>query len=86
MTDKQLTEQQRIKNLMASLELTKTGYAGLDRNGNKVDRRQFPKSVPFAKSTPLNIPHPRCIQCGNETDIMQLVDSLCHKCINQNKQ
>lgn len=74
------TEQERIKNLMASLELTKTGYAGLDRNGNKVDRRQFPKAVPFAKSTPLNIPHPRCIKCGNEIEASFLIESLCPKC------
>lgn len=54
-----MAEQERIKKLMASLELTKTGYAGIDKNGNKVDRREHPEAVPLMKSTPLGIPEPK---------------------------
>jgi predicted Zn-ribbon and HTH transcriptional regulator len=75
-----MEKEERIKALMASLELTQTGYAGVDKKGNKVDRRQFPSAVPFAKSTPLNIPHPRCIKCGNEIEATYLIESICPKC------
>ncbi len=51
--------EERLKELRASLELTKTGYAGIDRNGNKVDRREFPDAVPMQKNDMLGIPEPK---------------------------
>jgi hypothetical protein len=75
-----MNTEERMKALLQSLELTKTGFAGLDKSGQKVDRREFPEAVPFGKSTPLNIPNPRCIKCENEFDISSLNNSLCPKC------
>jgi hypothetical protein len=56
-TKEQLEE--RIKALRDSLELTQTGYAGIDKNGNKVDRRQFPDAIPLQYNSLLKIPHPK---------------------------
>lgn len=56
---KKKTEQERLAALRKSLELTQSGYAGIDRNGNKVDRREHPEAVPLQKSTPLGIPEPK---------------------------
>lgn len=55
-------KQARVKLLMASIELTKTGYAGIDKNGNKVDRRLFPDAVPLLYNLSLFIPHPKEIK------------------------
>lgn len=49
----------RLKLLMEGLELTKSGYAGIDKNGNKVDRRKFPDAVPLQYNPSLGIPHPK---------------------------
>lgn len=54
-----MTEQKRKEALLKSLELTKSGYAGIDKNGNKVDRRQYPDAVPLQKNTLLGIPEPK---------------------------
>lgn len=56
-TDEQ--KQVRLKLLQESIELTKSGYAGIDNNGNKVDRRKFPDAVPLQYNPSLNIPHPK---------------------------
>jgi hypothetical protein len=52
-------KQARLKLLQESIELTKSGYAGIDKNGNKVDRRLFPDAVPLQYNPSLNIPHPK---------------------------
>jgi len=52
-------KQARLKKLMESIALTKSGYAGIDKNGNKVDRRLFPDAVPLQYNPSLGIPHPK---------------------------
>ena len=49
----------KMQALLDSLELTKTGYAGIDKNGMKVDRRIYPDAIPLQKNTLLNIPEPK---------------------------
>ncbi len=49
----------RLKVLVESIELTKSGYAGIDKSGNKVDRRKFPDAVPLLYNPSLGIPHPK---------------------------
>lgn len=52
-------QQKRLKQLTDSIELTKSGYAGIDKDGKKVDRRLFPDAVPLEYNPDLNIPHPK---------------------------
>lgn len=54
-----LEKEERKMKLLKSFELTLSGYAGIDKNGNKVDRREFPDAVPLAYNTLLGIPHPK---------------------------
>ena len=51
-------EEQRIKGLRDSLALTETGYAGIDKNGQKVDWRVFPDAIPLQYNPSLNNPFP----------------------------
>lgn len=62
-----MTDEQRLKAIRASLELTASGYAGVDRMGNKVDRREFPDAVPMQENSLLNIPKPKPVNNGNNT-------------------
>jgi len=52
---------ERIKFLKDSVKLTQTGYAGLDKNGKKVDRREFPDALPLPYNPALNIPYPKSV-------------------------
>ena len=61
-TETEEQKQARIKLLRESLALTQTGYAGIDKNGNKVDRRQFPDAIPLQYNPSLNIPHPKEVE------------------------
>lgn len=54
-------EQRKLK-LIESIELTKTGYAGIDQQGNKVDRRKFSNAVPLQYNPSLGIPYPKEIK------------------------
>ena len=40
-------------------EINLSGYAGINPNGNIVDRRKFPNAVPVQKNDMLNIPEPK---------------------------
>lgn len=50
------SEEQRIKNLKATVALTKTGYAGIDKEGNIVDRRKHPNAIPIQKNSVFGTP------------------------------
>jgi hypothetical protein len=52
----------KFKKLMKIVELNKTGYAGLNSNGNIVDRRKFPNAIPIQENKSLNIPKPKNIK------------------------
>ncbi len=58
-TETQEEINRRRTKLMESLELTQTGYAGIDKNGNKVDRRKHPDTMPLPYNEFLLIPHPK---------------------------
>jgi hypothetical protein len=47
------------KDLVEIYEINQSGYAGINPNGNIVDRRKFPKAVPVQKNEMLNIPEPK---------------------------
>ena len=47
------------KDLVEVHEINQSGYAGINPNGNIVDRRKFPKAVPVQRNEMLNIPEPK---------------------------
>lgn len=47
------------ENLIKIHEINISGYAGCDRNGNIVDRREFPDAIPIQKNSIFNIPEPK---------------------------
>jgi hypothetical protein len=75
-----MANEQQLEALRSSLELTKTGFAGIDRNGNKVDRRENYHCVPLAKNSLLNIPAPRCLTCKEERTIEEIDGISCTHC------
>ena len=40
-------------------EINQSGYAGCDRNGNIVDRREHPEAVPIQENRMMGIPKPK---------------------------
>ncbi len=59
--------------LLAGLRLTKSGYAGINGKGTKVDRREYPQAKPLQKNSFLHIPRPKkvvirhvCAKCNSE--------------------
>ena len=57
-TKKKLKDAGR-EDLIKIHEINMSGYAGCDRNGNIVDRREFPDAVPVQKNSIFNIPEPK---------------------------
>lgn len=53
---------ERVKILMAGIELTKSGYAGVMPNGNIVDRREFPEAVAIQENKLFGTPKPKDIK------------------------
>lgn len=45
--------------LLKVFEINQSGYAGCDRNGQIVDRREFPNAVPIQENRLLSIPKPK---------------------------
>lgn len=45
-------------NAKDAIELSKTGYAGVDKKGRIVDRREFPDAVPMPANTMFGVPEP----------------------------
>lgn len=56
---KTYTKEERIKLLEESIALASSGYGGINRQGDAVDRRIFPDAIPFAYNPSMNIPHPK---------------------------
>ncbi len=50
---------QRLKNLRKITELNESGFAGIDRNGNIVDRRIHPEAIPVQENPLFNVAKPR---------------------------
>jgi hypothetical protein len=81
-----MANEQQLAALRASLELTQTGFAGLDRNGQKVDRRENFHCVPIAKNSMLNIPAPRCLMCKQEREVEEIKDISCIYCLKEERK
>jgi len=47
------------EDLIKIMEINDSGYAGCDRNGNIVDRREHPEAVPVQENRLLGIPKPK---------------------------
>jgi hypothetical protein len=47
------------EDLIKAYEITASGWAGVDRNGTIVDRREYPKAVPIPENKMLGVPPPR---------------------------
>jgi hypothetical protein len=43
-------------------EINQSGYAGINPNGNIVDRREFPNAAPVQENRMLNIPKPKKLE------------------------
>ena len=59
MTKKKMTEQARLKELLKTVEVMKSGYAGILPNGNIVDRREHPEAVVIQENPLFNTPKPK---------------------------
>ena len=59
-------QQERFYSIMNVKSTISSGYAGVNKNGNIVDRRFFPDAVPCLKNSMLGTPEPkdiRTIEC-----------------------
>lgn len=56
---KEEIEKERIKKLLAIVELNKSGYAGILSNGNIVDRREYPNAIPVQENPLFNVVKPK---------------------------
>jgi hypothetical protein len=49
----------RVELLMKGIEVIKSGYGGILRNGNIVDRRDHPEAIPLQENKMLGTPKPK---------------------------
>lgn len=63
MTKERSTFDELESRLLSRRDLTRTGYAGVNRDGAVVDRREFPDAVPFQE---MGIPAPKPITENQE--------------------
>ena len=49
------------EDLVEIYELNQSGYAGINPNGNIVDRREFPKAIPIPENKMFGIPSPKSL-------------------------
>ena len=53
-----MTTEERVESMLETLEISKSGYAGILPSGEIVDRRKRPESIPIEKNEMLGIPKP----------------------------
>lgn len=53
------SKEARVKELRKQLEINKSGYAGVNRMGQIVDRRKDPAAVPIPENSLLGVPAPK---------------------------
>lgn len=58
------TEQDKLREqeLRLTLNIIKSGYAGVMPNGNIVDRRKYPEAIPIPENPMFNTPEPKSIK------------------------
>lgn len=54
-------QQKKIQELRRTRKLIQSGYAGINRKGNIVDRREDKSAVPIQKNSLLGAPKPKPI-------------------------
>jgi hypothetical protein len=54
-------EKKRLAHLESIVELTKSGYAGIDKNGTIVDRRIVKDAIPIQENRLFGTPKPKKI-------------------------
>lgn len=47
------------KELLKCLEMSRSGYGGIDKRGRIVDRREVPTAVPIAENPMFSVPKPK---------------------------
>lgn len=57
-----MTKEEAEASVKIILPLIASGYAGVDKTGMIVDRREHPDALPMQKNTLLNIPAPRPLE------------------------
>lgn len=62
MTDEQKGEALRMKSLMDGIDLIKSGYAGVDRNGTIKDRRTNQGLIAIRENPSLATPEPKPVE------------------------
>lgn len=48
-----------LSHLMSIMRLNKSGYAGINKQGQIVDRREFPDAVPVGKNSIFGVAEPK---------------------------
>ena len=61
-TKKTLTERAKLAELNKTLEVIRSGYAGVMPNGNIVDRREHSDAMPIQKNPLFGTPEPKHIK------------------------
>ena len=56
---KKMTEQARLKELLKTMDVIKSGYAGVMPNGNIVDRREHPEAIEIPENPLFSTPKPK---------------------------
>lgn len=64
-TNKILRDKGR-EDLIKTMEINDSGYAGILSNGNIVDRRKHPEAIPVQKNRLLGIPEPKPLPTNNK--------------------
>lgn len=59
------TTAEKLAKLSELQEIVASGFAGIDKNGRIVDRREQPAAIPIPKNTLLNVPEPKQLESKN---------------------
>lgn len=57
--DKMEADRRKSDAIHKILELNKNGYAGVNKNGNIVDRREFPDAIPVQENSIFGVVKPK---------------------------
>ena len=57
-----MSTQSKKELLLKAMKISKSGWGGMLKNGNIVDRREHPEAIPFQKNTLFGTPTPKEIE------------------------
>jgi hypothetical protein len=73
-------KQERLKILMKTGEIIKSGHAGILSNGNIVDMREYPNAIKIPPNNPFLKIHPlEAIQKGKEASELDYKEDFSHE-------